>query len=131
MAARATGGGQATILICEDEPSLRDLMRISLGDGYVVAEAGDGEQAIELARDLRPDLVLLDLMLPGCSGLEVLRRLRAEPRTWGTPVVIVTAFAGTAERQEAEAAGADGFIAKPFDPAELTATVEELLARGR
>ncbi len=121
----------ATILICEDEPSLRELMRIALDGDYAFAEVGDGLEAAELVRELKPDLVLLDLMLPGQSGLEVLKQMREEPGLRKTPVIVVSAFSGEAERRDAAAAGADRFLSKPFDPNELTATAEELLARRR
>ena len=119
-----------TILICDDEPNLRELMRVSLGDGYVFAEANDVEQSIELAERLRPALVLLDIMMPGGSGLEVVERLRADPNLADTRVVVVSAFAAERDRIAAQAAGANGFLGKPVDPEELGNLVEELLATG-
>jgi two-component system alkaline phosphatase synthesis response regulator PhoP len=120
--------GSKTILICEDEDSLRELVRVSLGDGYRFAEAADGIESIDLARELRPDLVILDLMLPRKSGVEVLAELRRDRSIGDTPVVVITAW--THAQQAAVAAGADRFVAKPFDPDELKAVVSELL-RGR
>jgi DNA-binding response OmpR family regulator len=120
--------GSKTILICEDEESLRELVRVSLGDGYRFAEAADGIESIDLARELRPDLVILDLMLPRKSGVEVLAELRRDRSIGDTPVVVITAW--THAQQAAVAAGADRFVAKPFDPDELKAVVSELL-RGR
>jgi CheY-like chemotaxis protein len=117
-----------TILICEDEPILRELMRVSLGDGYAFAEAGDVSEAIELAHSVRPDLVLLDVMMPGGSGLTVLEHLRSEPTLEGTPVVVVSAFTADRDHLAAYDAGANGFLKKPFDPEELESVVEQLLA---
>jgi CheY-like chemotaxis protein len=101
---------------------------VSLGDGYRFAEAADGIESIDLARELRPDLVILDLMLPRKSGVEVLAELRRDRSIGDTPVVVITAW--THAQQAAVAAGADRFVAKPFDPDELKAVVSELL-RGR
>jgi CheY-like chemotaxis protein len=120
-----------TILICDDEPSLRELMRVTLGDGYSFAEATDVPEAIELVERHRPDLVLLDVLMPGGSGLEVIERLRSDPALAGTPVVVVSAFASDSDRLAASDAGANGFLRKPFDPEELEALVEELLASRR
>lgn len=116
-----------TILICEDEEPLRELIRVSLGNAYRFAEATDGRSALDLARDLRPDLIVLDVMMPGTSGLDVLAALREEPGTGHTPVVVITAW--THAQQEALAAGAQRFVSKPFDPDELKAIVDELLAQ--
>jgi len=117
-----------TILICEDEPILRELMRVSLGDRYSFAEAGDVSEAIELAHAVHPDLVLLDVMMPGGSGLTVLEHLRAEPTLEQTPVVVVSAFTADRDHLAAYDAGANGFLKKPFDPEELESVVEQLLA---
>jgi CheY-like chemotaxis protein len=121
----------ATILICDDEPHLRELMRVSLDRDYEFAEAADTAEAIELADRVRPDLVLLDVMMPGGSGLSVIERLRQTPELANVPVVVVSAFVTDGDRLAAQAAGADGFIGKPFDPDELASVVEELLAASR
>jgi putative two-component system response regulator len=115
-----------TILICEDEAALRELVRAILGPRYAFAEADRGEEALELAREVRPDLVVLDLMLPGKSGLEVLAELRSDSVSGETPVVVVTAW--THAEEAVLKAGADRFIPKPFEPELLQTTVEELLA---
>ena len=120
-----------TILICDDEPSLRELMRVSLDSDYTFAEANAVAEAIALVERHRPDLVLLDILMPGGSGLTVIERLRADPELAATPVVVVSAFAGESDRLAAHDAGADGFISKPFDPEELGTLVEELLASRR
>lgn len=114
-----------TILICEDEDSLRELVRVSLGDEYRYFEAADGIESIDLARELRPDLVILDLMLPRKSGVEVLAELRGDRAIRDTPVVVITAW--THAQQAAVAAGADRFVAKPFDPDELREVVLDVL----
>ena len=114
-----------TILICDDEPALRELVRASLDDGYRFAEASDGLVALELAHELEPDAVILDLMLPRLGGLEVLAQLQADPRLSRVPVVVITAWNET--REDVLAAGAAEFVTKPFDPDSLRVAVTELL----
>jgi CheY-like chemotaxis protein len=83
-----------TVLVCDDEPVLRMLVRATLDDGrYTILEACDGEQALERVRSDRPDVILLDIMMPGRSGSEVLRELRRNPETAATPVIMLTARA--------------------------------------
>jgi CheY-like chemotaxis protein len=115
-----------TVLICDDEPALRELIRASVDDGYLFAEAGDGVAALELAREVDPDVVILDLMLPRLSGLEVLARLNEDERFKDVPVLVITAWNET--REDVLAAGADDFVAKPFDPEDLKAAVNRLVA---
>jgi two-component system chemotaxis response regulator CheY len=114
-----------------DEPHLRELMRVSLDRDYEFAEAADTAEAIALADRVRPDLVLLDVMMPGGSGLALIERLRSTPGLATVPVVVVSAFVTDGDRRAAREAGADGFIEKPFDPDELASVVEELLAANR
>jgi CheY-like chemotaxis protein len=114
-----------TILICDDEPTLRELVRASLNRDYRFAEASDGVVALQLARELVPDAVILDLMLPRLSGLEVLGELRSDERLQNIPVLVMTAWNDTYDA--ALAAGADRFIAKPFHPDDLKLMVDELL----
>ena len=117
-----------TILVADDEAVLRALVRATLADGgYAVLETAGGDEALELARSARPDLIVLDLMMPGKSGLEVLRELRADPELAATPVVMLTARTRAADREAAAAAGADRFVAKPFSPRELREAVAGLL----
>ena len=120
-------GGAASILICDDEPELRELMRLSLAPDYSFSEAADGSEAIELAGRVRPDLVLLDVTMPGTGGLAVLEHMRRDPDLRSTPVVVVSAFAAPADRRAALDAGATRFVKKPFDPEALRSLVEELL----
>jgi CheY-like chemotaxis protein len=116
------------ILICDDEPSLRELMRVSLRSDYAFAEAAGAAEAIELLDTVRPNLVLLDVMMPGGSGLSVLEHLRRNPELRDTPVVVISAFTAERDHLAAHDAGATSFLKKPFDPEELESLVEELLA---
>jgi two-component system response regulator MtrA len=113
-----------TILVCEDDENLRHLIRVMLGDRFRYAEAADGDEALAQMDESKPDLILLDLMLPGRSGFEILERaLRAgenRPR-----VVVISAWSHFDDR--ALAAGADRFLPKPFEAEELEAAVNELL----
>lgn len=120
----------ATILVCDDEPALRELMRAAIGSGHRYLEAPDAETAYEAMRYARPDLVLLDVMLPGASGIDVLRVIRADPELEAVPVVVVSAWDGEEDRRSAEDAGADAFVAKPFLPEELGALAAQLLRKG-
>jgi DNA-binding response OmpR family regulator len=119
------------VLVCDDEPVLRALVRASLERDYEILEAHDGTAALRLARDRQPDLIVLDMMMPGKSGLDVLAELRTEPRLTRTPVVMLTARAQVADREAAADAGADRYLAKPFSPAELVAAIAELLESSR
>jgi DNA-binding response OmpR family regulator len=118
------------ILLCEDQPALRELMRAALAAGdYEIIEAADGEESLRLARELRPDLVVLDMVLPGRSGLDVLAELRRDASLGGTRVVLCTAHKASLAGDNGEGLGADRCVAKPFSPRELAEVVEELLAR--
>ena len=120
----------ATILVVDDEPTIRLLVRAALEEtGHRLLEAADGSTALDLARAERPDLILLDIVLPRLSGLEVCRRLKGDPATATTPVFLLTGFVQQAERQAAEEVGAEGFIAKPFSPAALVQQIEDTLRR--
>ncbi len=122
-------GFLATVLICDDEPSLRELVRISLDGPYSFAEADDGEKSLEIARRLRPDVVILDMMMPRLSGLEVLSEIRGDGELSETAVIVLTAQPST--KDEALRCGADIVMVKPFEPEEITAAVEEVLAGRR
>jgi DNA-binding response OmpR family regulator len=99
-----------------------------LGTGYAYVEAENGERGLELARTVAPDLLVLDLMLPGLSGLELLAALRSDPELASTPVVVISAWSDS--RAAALRAGADHFLAKPFDADELRAIAGRLLTQG-
>ena len=119
------------VLVVDDEPTIRLLIRAALErTAYELVEAVDGISALEVARRQRPDLILLDIALPQMSGLEVCRRLKADPATARTPVLLLTGFVQPAQRQAGERAGAEGFIAKPFSPAALLAQIHESLQRA-
>jgi CheY-like chemotaxis protein len=120
------GGFLATVLICEDEPALRELIRISLDGGYEFAEAEDGRACLEVAREVLPDLVVLDMMLPGLTGLEVLRELRRDPALAAIPVIVLTAQPAT--RDDALRAGANLVMDKPFNVDEISVAVKEVLS---
>jgi two-component system OmpR family response regulator len=119
-----------TILIVEDDAVLREFLRTALADEFDVVDAVTGDEAVELARQLRPDVVILDVMLPGRSGLDVVREIRADSELRDTPVLVMTAFSDI-DSSEAEVAGADRFLSKPFDLLELTETVRELIGQDR
>jgi CheY-like chemotaxis protein len=119
------------VLICDDEPLLRELMRVALVGDYAIAEAGSVSEAIAVARDFRPDVALIDVMMPGGSGLEVIRHLNAEPLLRHAHCLVISAFAAETDREEALQAGADGFISKPFDPDELSTMVAALVKAKR
>jgi DNA-binding response OmpR family regulator len=118
-------GSLATVLICDDEPSLRELIRVSLDGPYEFVEADDGEESLELARSVRPDVMILDMMMPRRSGLEVLNTLRQEEELADMRVIVLTAQPAT--REQALNAGADVVMVKPFEPGQIAAAVEEVL----
>jgi CheY-like chemotaxis protein len=122
----AVAGFLATVLICDDEPSLRELIRVSLDGDYDFVEADDGIECLEVARRVRPDVVVLDVMMPRRSGLEVLSDLRRDEATADTKVIVLTAQ--PAAREDALRGGANLVIEKPFTPDDITAAVEDVLA---
>lgn len=118
------------ILVVEDEPDLLDLVVYNLRkEGFKPVRAETGAKALELARDEKPDLVLLDLMMPGIDGLEVCRRLRADDATADIPIVMVTARAEESDAVVGLSVGADDYIKKPFGMKELLARVRAVLRR--
>jgi two-component system, cell cycle response regulator DivK len=120
----------ATVLVVEDNPLNLKLVRDVLGHaGYRVLEATDGERGIALAREQRPDLVLMDIQLPGIDGVQALGRLRADPDTAAIPVVALTAFAMKDDRERLLAAGFDGYVEKPVSVRALPGQVATLIAR--
>jgi len=116
-----------TVLVCDDELPLRELVKAILGDGFRFVEAADGARAVDAAREEHPDLLILDVMLPRLTGLEVLAELRRDPDLGRLPVIVMTAWSHS--EAAAASAGADRFLQKPFDPDELRDLVEELLGR--
>jgi DNA-binding response OmpR family regulator len=116
-----------TILICDDELPLRELIKAVLGDGYRYLEAEDVEQAEAALEADTPEAIVLDVMLPGKSGIEFLAELRARHER-SIPVVVVSAWQSADDQRTALAAGADAFIGKPFDPKDLATVIEALIA---
>ena len=119
------------ILIIEDEPDIAELVKYHLEKGGLAARiVSDGKQALELIARDQPDLVILDLMLPGLDGLEVCRRLRASQATKGIPIIMLTAKAEEVDRVLGLEMGADDYVPKPFSPRELVARVRAVLRRA-
>jgi len=119
------------VLIVEDEKDLADLMQFNLRQaGFETAAARDGEEALALVRHRTPDLVLLDLMLPGVPGTQVCRQLKSSPRTKQVPVIMVTARGEEVDRVVGFELGADDFVTKPFSMRELVLRVRAVLRRG-
>ena len=120
------------ILVVEDNPLNLKLIRdVLVHQGYDVMEARSGEEGVDLAHGGAPDLVLMDLQLPGIDGVEALRLLRQDPVVRDVPVVAVTAFAMKEDRDRAAANGFDGYLAKPISIRALPAQVEAFLRRAR
>jgi CheY-like chemotaxis protein len=121
----------ATILVVDDHPTNLKLCKVMLSvDGYEVHTAADAEEALAMLDSVRPRLILMDLQLPGLDGLELTRRLKADPATRDIVVVALTAYAMQGDEQKALDAGCDGYIAKPIDTRLLAATVERYLAQA-
>ena len=123
---------EPTVLVVEDESALLTLLRYNLErEGYRIAEARDGEEALLVASEVQPDLVLLDWMLPGLSGIELCRRIRLRRETERLPVIMLTARGEEGDRVRGLATGADDYVSKPFSVPELLARVRALLRRAK
>ncbi len=119
---------QPLVLVADDEPRITKLVAVTLGDeGFRVVTAGGGEEALRKAEEIRPDIVLLDIVMPDLDGIEVMRQLR-EFRS--VPVILLTAKGSTADKAKGLDLGADDYIAKPFHPDELAARVRAVLRRA-
>src|SRR5208337_5004825 len=119
------------VLIVEDDADIRELIRYNLAqEGFIVEEAADGAQALEKVKRRVPDLMVLDLMLPGMPGLQVCRQMRAERETTHLPILIVTAKGTEVDKVLGLEMGADDYVVKPFSPRELVARVKALLRRA-
>ncbi len=130
-AAKPATGIQRRILVVEDEADIRELIRYNLEqEGLLVEEAVDGVQAFDKINRRAPDLVVLDLMLPGMPGLEVCRKIRSTPQIANLPILVATAKAAEVDRVLGLEMGADDYVVKPFSPRELTARVKALLRRA-
>jgi diguanylate cyclase (GGDEF)-like protein len=120
------------ILVVDDDPDIARFVEVNLRSaGYDVAVASDGEQALARAGEMRPDLVLLDVMMPVIDGIEVAQRLRRNPQTSNTSIIMLTALAQSKDKVLGLSAGADDYIIKPFDPIELLARVKGTLRRAK
>jgi two-component system cell cycle response regulator DivK len=119
------------ILVVEDQEDNRRIVRDLLtSTGYELIEAVDGEAGVRMAKEHRPDLILMDIQLPGLDGYEATRRIKAEPTLRAIPIVVVTSYALSGDDAKAMAAGADAYVAKPFSPRQLLATIRKLLPEG-
>jgi DNA-binding response OmpR family regulator len=124
----AMGNGR-TVLVVDDEASVRDVVsRYLAPEGFTVHTAENGEAALALTRQIRPDLIILDVMLPAMDGIEVLRRLREWSQAY---VLLLTARTDETEKVVGLSVGADDYLTKPFSPRELVARVKAILRRGR
>lgn len=122
----------ANILVADDDPILVELVKFRLeGAGHVTSVANDGEEALDQIRSERPDLVVLDAMMPILPGHEVLRAVKADPETKDIPIVMLTARKGEADVVAAIKSGAADYLTKPFIPQELLVRIEKLLAIER
>jgi two-component system cell cycle response regulator DivK len=119
---------ERTILYIEDNEYNRKIVRQLLGrTSYQLVEAVDGESGVALAQQLVPQLILMDVQLPKMSGLDATRTLKADPRTSDIPIIVITSFALSGDREKAAVAGADNYLAKPYSPRELLALVRQYL----
>ncbi len=119
------------VLLIEDEPNISEAIRFILTrDGFRVSCHGQGGDALDVVRAKQPDALILDAMLPGCTGYDILRALRAEPATADLPVLMLTARGQGRDRELATAAGASGFMAKPFSNADVLASVRAMLGQA-
>ncbi len=116
------------ILVVEDHEDNRQILRDLLGAaGYEVFEAHDGESAHPMAAKEKPDLVLMDIQLPGLDGYEATRRIKADPALAKIPIIVVTSYALSGDEAKARAAGCDDYVAKPYSPRQLLATIRRYL----
>ena len=117
-----------SILIIDDSPLNLKLARVLLqSEGYVIRTAGEGNEALSILKTFKPQLVLMDIQLPGIDGLEVTRRIKANPETQGIVVVALTASAMKGDEEKALSAGCDGYITKPFENPKLLSCIREYL----
>ena len=122
---------KARVLVVDDEPDLLWALRHTLtGDGYELDTASDAAAALTLVEEGRPDLILLDVVMPGVDGFELCRRLRRDPRFASVPIIFLTALLDTADRIKGLDEGADDYVSKPFDLGELKARIHAVLRRA-
>jgi DNA-binding response OmpR family regulator len=122
--------GQPTVLVADDDRDVQNLVRFRLErEGVRVVTASDGEAALQLAREQRPDVCVLDVMMPKLNGFEVLKELRDDEATAGIRVILLTARSGESDVDQAFDVGADDYVTKPFNPQELRQRVRAQLSR--
>lgn len=122
----------ATVLVVDDDPVIQRLLSVNFEmEGYRVLIAGTGLDGISKARSARPDIVVLDVMMPGMDGLEVAASLKADPATAAIPVLLLSAKAQEVDVRAGDASGADAYVTKPFDPLELLDLVGQLIEAAR
>jgi len=118
----------ATVLVADDDPVIQKLLQVNFQmEGYEVVVAGDGQEAVEKAGEVHPDLIVLDVMMPRMNGLDAAERLKADPATASIPIIILSAKAQEVDIKAGRAAGADEYMTKPFDPLELLEKVAALI----
>ena len=116
------------ILVVEDQEDLRRVLRDLLtGSGFEVAEAADGQAGVAKAKSERPDLILMDIQLPGIDGYEASRQIKADPDLKATPIIAVSSFAMKGDEQKARASGCDGYVTKPYSPMQLLRLIRSRL----
>ena len=116
------------VLIADDEHNIRNILDFSLhAEGFLVVSAHNGEDALRMALEEAPDLIILDVMMPGRGGIETCRSLKGDRRTASIPVILLTACAGNSNREAGLKAGADEYITKPFSPQKVVESVHGLL----
>ena len=122
----------ARILVADDDVDIRELVEFKLSTmGHDITAVGDGAAAIDACREKKPDLAVLDVMMPGVSGLDAIREIRSDPDLADLPVILLTARAQESDVETGFDSGADDYITKPFSPRELASRVQALLSRAR
>ena len=122
----------ARILVADDDVDIRELVEFKLSTmGHDITAVGDGAAAIDACREKKPDLAVLDVMMPGVSGLDAIREIRSDPDLADLPVILLTARAQESDVETGFDSGADDYITKPFSPRELASRVQALLTRAR
>lgn len=120
------------VLVVDDSTVIRDLITVNLElEGFEVVGCGDGEEALRLVREVHPHVITLDVVMPRLNGLDAAEQLRSDSDTAAIPIVVVTARAGQADLERAQEIGVEGYLTKPFEPAELVALVRRLAREGR
>jgi DNA-binding response OmpR family regulator len=118
------------VLVVDDEEYIQHILNFSLGaEGYEVITAADGEEAVNIARSEKPDIIVLDIMMPKMDGYEACKQLKADPRTQNIPVILLTAKGREVDRKLGAEAGADDYVVKPFSPGRLIERVEGFIRK--